>query len=187
MSARDVVAPADVVQQAIDEVLKAGFATVDECIEAVEAQRRSPGSLLLPVAAWIEVIKTYAKTDLASLRASPGRPWRGSPFHVEMYRINSGGLSLNPRQMMGFHPGYYQASLAAHYLIDAELNFLKADSDRMWRKLLREVDHDKAWKGRSRVSAFDWYVRLVDELIATKCKQRRPASITRNEGSEAAQ
>ena len=162
----------EALQDAIDEVLQAGFATLDQALDAT-ASARSDGTVR-STPDWIDVIKAAAKTDLASLRAKVPA-WRGSPWNCKAHAPPQvgGRIFLDLTCVMGWHDRAYQACVAAYHLLEAERNFLKADIYRVWKKMRREMDSHKGWKGRSRLNAFDWYVVIVDELIATKCKQRR--------------
>jgi hypothetical protein len=176
VSTRDIVAPIDLIHEALDAVLTAGFATLEQGTEAVEARRKLVGWEGLSTGDWIDIIKAHARTDLDSLRAS-SRPWRGSALSVDLDQYQ-GRWQLHLRCAMGFHASYYQAALAAYQLLEAEGTFLKADLHRIWRKLLREVDEKELWKDRSRVNAFDWYVVHFDALVSARCRIRRPLQAT---------
>jgi hypothetical protein len=166
----------EVAHEAIDTVLVAGFATLEQAVDAVTtrlAEASPVGELTAPD--WIEVIKTHAGVDLASLQRAT-RHWSGYES-TAMLTSHSGRPCVQVLRLGAVGDSYYNAAYVAQKLLDAENGFLKGDIGRIWRKLLREVDDQTRWKGRSRVSAFDWYVMLVNELTEARCRNRRGTKV----------
>lgn len=158
---------------AINVLTENGFVDLERALDAVLARLTFDEPVAaLTVGDWLDVIRTSTSTDIASLQAAT-RPWRKvcetlipRAYPQRMFLERSGiGPCVDST--------YYGAAYAALRVIEAEDGFLKKDLTRVWRQLLRSVDEHAFWKGRSRTSAFDWYVAMVAELNAQRCRNRR--------------
>lgn len=162
---------------AINVLTETGFVDLERASDAVLARLAGDDPVAaLTVGDWIDVIRASTGIDLTSLQAAT-RPWR-NVRETLIPRAYPQGMVLE-RAHFGCadHSTYYAAAYAAHRVLEAEEGFLKKDLMRVWRQLLRSVDEHAFWKGRSRMSAFDWYVVSVGELNAQSCRNRRGAEV----------
>jgi hypothetical protein len=167
---------------AFDALTKAGFATLDQGLDAIEARLKSePAAEALSVTEWCDLIKLHAGTDLVSLRKASPR-WRGSAWEAQFR-----GRHVVMWQPMRCHEPSYQADIAAFWLLETEDFYRKADIARAFKRH-RDGLAEAMWAGRDNANAFDWYVLLVETLTACGCTEKKGrASRRRSPASPLAQ
>lgn len=172
----------ELAHDAIDVLIVAGFADLETACDAVLARLSAPDAADgLTIGDWIEVIRVRAATDLESLKAA-SPTWREFPATVYVF-THERGVVIEKRRNGPVDRSYYAASYHALQVLKSENAWLKRDLTRVWRQLLRTVDEHAAWQGRSRLSAFDWYVMIVRELEAQRCRNRRAARVVAGGGA----